>query len=195
LANGGSLLLNGQTLYINGNVLISNNAIVYGPGRIVATGEIEVRNNAQMLGNIDIISGSDVHLVNNGIYETNGNVIYARQDLEIDNNAGIGPKAAILSPHEVTFKNNARAHAFVYGDVVGVSNNALIWGSVYANHFMNSSVPNGYEYVSDFLTNNFTCTYDPDAMTFDVPPGIPKSPPGVRVTLGAWQEVDSVGSS
>lgn len=103
--------LSSSTIYVRGNVTIRDNAIVNGPGRIVATGNITVQNNARVRNKVELISGIDVTVTNSGRIEDYG-LIFTRRYVYIRISANI--TGDIVAQNRVYLYNNSQIRGIIF---------------------------------------------------------------------------------
>lgn len=162
LKNGAIYNLNGQTLFVNGKVEVSNNSKIYGPGKIVATGNILMENNVKITGNVDLISNGTITLRNNVVYQSDKTIIYSKTGIEVWNNDNIGDKILFYTPGELEISQNVNVSGILWGGNIILENNAYIKGAVYGNNFENNKI-----------RNNVVIEYDPEIFESDPFEGIP----------------------
>jgi len=179
----GSYFLMGQTLLVNGNVEI-NGGTLHGPGRIVATGDINFDNNWQVADGVDVISGAKITMDNRGLYLANGNVVFARDSMDIGNNITVteqltlSDSVSLITPGQLRLHNHVTVRGLLYAGEVYISNHPSITGTIYAD-----------EVYSDEVANHPVITYDSSVLDGDLPPGIPSGEEvEVRLAFGTWDE-------
>ena len=184
--------LDGDTLYVKGNVEIKNNAIVRGPGRIVATGNITIKNNAKVLGSVDLISGGNITIQNDTIVEGEGNTIYGANSISVKNLAAINPyspveldsrgSSLVITPpnKEIEVKNLASVRGIVWGGRIDLLNLAAIQGVLYGHSFAGNNIKNlAYVHYDATVIDAFD----------ELPAGVPQGDAGeLTVTLGEWSQ-------
>jgi hypothetical protein len=176
--NGNRYTLPNGLWLVRGNAYVDTNAILYGPGKLVASGDIIISNGASVLENASLIAGGRVVFLNNSRMEgTAGCVIFARSLVEFNNNADVTSKVAVLSPGTIKLYNNGMFNGIVFGSSVLCSNNARVTGAVYADTF-----------VCDQVLNNFEVIYDPTLLDMPLPDGIDRSKVVATFKLGQWDE-------
>ena len=176
LKNNKTYSLAGTTLYVNGSVNISNNDTITGPGAIVATGDITVGNNTQVIDSgVNMISGGNLTFSNNVNYVGQGNILYGQTSVTLQQNSSGGSSLFILSPGTVDITQNGNVSGMVWGGTVTLSQNAEVDGTVY-----------GQQFTSNQIYNNFDFIQNP-------PVGTPP-PPGITaaVQVISWQESPGV---
>lgn len=167
--------LNGETIFVNGKADIKQQAIIQGPGAIVATEEINIGMQAQITGGVDLISGIETIIKNRASFSGSGegNVVYSEGKIEIDNDASL-QDAIIVTEDMVTLSNNVDVRGIVYAGTAKLGNSTRVVGRLYADTF-----------ESDELENAAQVEDDEAVLDYPVPPGFPK---GTRITLGKWAE-------
>ncbi len=174
--DGGNYSLDGQTLHVNGNVILGNASILNGPGRIVATGNIEVGNSTVISGGVDLISGASLLIDNSTSYQGDGNILFARDEIELQNAVSAGDNLTILTPGTLSLSNAASVRGIVWAGNVDLQNGCSVVGTIYAEQF-----------EADVLLNNVTIQYDDSVLGSTPPAGIAECPP--RIVLGSWEEI------
>jgi cytoskeletal protein CcmA (bactofilin family) len=182
--NGARYTLPNQPLLVRGSAYVDNNAILYGPGKIVATGDIIISNNSSVLEGASLIAGGRIVFLNNSCMQGAGSVIFAKTEVEFNNNADVTTKVAVLSPGTIKLYNNGTFNGIILGDSVLCSNNARVRGMVYANSF-----------VCDEILNNFEVTYDASLLDLPLPDGVERSKMVATFKLGQWNELAVVSTN
>ena len=135
---GGSQELSGST-YVNGDIDIDGTAVT-GSGALVATGKINIIGTSSITPNsgeyIRLISKTDV-VIENSTTAT-GTVVYARNELEIDNATLI--TGSFISADKVKIKNGSTVTGCIYTDSLDIRDNAIINGSLVVNRFVNYEI-------------------------------------------------------
>ena len=178
VAKNGSYSLDGQTRFVNGKAEVGTNAELHGPGTIVATDDIKIENNVKISGGVDLISGKKLTLSNNTAYKGSGNVIFAYEKIEIDNNTSGENSLLVFTPGELKLGNNASVfRGVLWGGTVCLKNNALVIGAIYANQAHH-----------DEVKENFTLVHDPSVFDSTPPPAVPSESSSVNLHVGRWHE-------
>ncbi len=166
----------GQTVLVNGNISIAGGTL-RGPGTIVATGDITMGNNWEISDGVDSISGANIIMDNHGLYQGSGNVIFARNSIDIGNNITLTEKLSILTPGLLYIHNHITIHGLLYADDMRIYNHPSITGSMYANNF-----------YSDEVRNHPLITYDASVLDVSLAPGLSSDTETVEFELGQWEE-------
>ncbi len=179
-------LQNVGTLYVNGNVTIQNNAQLFGPGRIVASGTITISNNVHIKSGVDLVANGAISVQNNaasveGTSDTSqtATVVYSPTSITFGNNATMN-NIRIMSPGLVDISNNDVVNGLIWGGTVKLENNAEVKGAVCADSYYNNAI-----------ANNVQMIYDASVLQYQVPFGLPKTPP--TITPEQWSDVSSTG--
>ncbi|GEM_PF-2565244 len=143
---GATYNLNGSTLYVNGNVTIWTMAELIGPGSIVATGDITIRNMSD-ISNVELIAGGSLR-VDNAVNIAGGDVLYSSTNIIIRNSASI--TGNLLSPGDITIENSAEVRGIVYsGGSTQLRNSARIQGSIISDEFYGGTIINAVHIIHD----------------------------------------------
>ncbi|NOZ63451.1 MAG: polymer-forming cytoskeletal protein [Caldiserica bacterium] len=143
---GSTYNLNGSTLYVNGNVTIWTMAELIGPGSIVATGNITLRNSSD-ISNVELIAGGTLR-VENAVNVGGDNLLYSSTNIVIRNAASI--TGNILSPGNITIENSAEVRGIVYsGGTTQLRNSARIQGSIISDEFSGGTITNAVHIIHD----------------------------------------------
>lgn len=173
---GGTMNLGGATQYYT-SITIRNNAVLNGPGTVVATtGNFELNNQAQLGNDVMIIAqgtsslnntariGSNLRIVSRGSITANNSqdipseaLFFSYGNIAFDNTSKFW--GSILAPSgEVSSVNSTTFNGLIYGDVLNLQNTTKLYGSAAVGQI-------GY------FKNSTVVTYDPSKLPSEVPMG------------------------
>jgi len=167
--------LNGDTEYYE-KVTVQSSATLVGPGTIVATDDVELKNFGTITENVTIITKKSVKMQNNGEVAS-GTLVYAREDYTLQNDAILeaGNILAPTSGKKITLQNNSQMRGMIFASLMELKNYADVTGCVISD-----------EYDGDKIQNNVTVTYD-ESVLGGIPTGMEAGPATVRLE-DDWDE-------
>ncbi len=176
LSGSSSYNLNGGTVYYKA-VTIKNSAAITGTGTIVATGDVLIRDSANIGPDITIITKKDLTVQNTSVVQSGG-VLYGRNSVTLRDNAGVtGSVLVPTSGKTASVVEDATLTGILYADIVKLRDQAVVTGSVAGNDFTN-----------DRITDTVHVTFSASARPTTLPPGFTATP--VSVTpQNDWDEV------
>ncbi len=159
-----------------GDVLLDDNSTVFGPGRIVATGDIYVANGAKVLDSVDLISGDKVSLTEDSEAIGDGSVIYGQNEVCVGDENGRAETVVILTPGIFRLTDGGHVNGIVWADSVITGDGVSLTGALYFNDALDD----------DGREEHIDITYDPAVLDIETPAGLPTA--GVEVVIGLWSE-------
>ncbi len=166
--------LGGSSRYINGNVFIQNTAHIVGPGKIVATGDINIRNST-VTQDVEIIAGGKLS-VENSAQVLGENLLYSAVYISLRNSVVV--EGVVITPSNIEILNSARVEGIVYAEgETFLRNSALIIGSIVSNEFTGGQITNSVDIVHDL-----------SPLPEQPPPGLTGGE-GRKVKVVRWEEL------
>ena len=151
--------LAGGTLYYR-DFTAEDDATITGPGTIVATDDIEIKDNVSISPNVTLISKDDLTVRGNAVVQS-GAILYGRDKILLRDDADVTGSLLVPTNNKVaTMQDSATLTGIIYADRVRLRNDAEIDGSVMADDF-----------VGDRIQNNVDITFDDAALPDTVPTG------------------------
>jgi len=176
----GTLTLDAEANNNYKKLTVQGTATVEGPGTIVCTDNVELKDDGTITSNVSIISDKQILMSNDGHIES-GALTYANEGFILQNDA-IMDAANIIVPtsgYQIEMKDNSNMTGAVYANHLKLQNYASIVGSVVTNTF-----------ESDKIQDDVTVTYSEDVLG-----GIPTGMEASSVTVRVQTDWDEIGPS
>ncbi len=167
--------LNGATEYYY-TVTVQNDAILYGPGTIVCTANVELKDSGLITDDVSIITKTIVTMSGSGEIES-GDFVFARGGiiLQDDTIMGAGNILVPTSGNQIEMKGNTTMTGAIYAYNMKLQDYASITGSVIAHQFEANAIP-----------GDVTITYSEDVLG-SIPVGMEAGNVTLRVQTD-WNE-------
>ncbi len=176
LSGSSNLNLAGQTLYYN-TVTVQNSATITGPGTIVARQAVSIKNTASVGQSVNFIGKTSITITDSAVVAPGG-TYFSRTTINVNTSANV--TSALLAPgsgDNIQVQDNAQFTGIIYADIVNLTNNAIVNGSVVANR-----------YTSNRIANNAHLTFNSSYLPAAVTTGF-TSVQSYSRKANSWQEI------
>ncbi len=175
LSGSSTLNLSGNTVYYK-KLTVQSNAIIYGPGTIVTTDDIELKDSGLITEDVSIISKKQIKMSNDGEVES-GSLVYARDGYILQNDATLEAGNIIVptSGKQIELKDDTNMTGAIFAYHMKLQNYATITGCIVA-----------HEFESDKIQDDITVVYSEDVLG-GIPTGMEAGDATVRPQVD-WDE-------
>ena len=169
----GNTYLFGQTIYVNGSATLWGTLV--GPGEIIATENLTIKQNAAVGSYVNLISRKKIILQKNTDLSSHS-LLFGREQVYIESEVDNDGYLAVLSPNEIYMSSNTFLNGIMHGGSINFENNAMFYGNVMA----------GNKSSQNILKNGARIYYNSNRLPAVPPPGL--TPAGYQIP-GSWKEL------
>jgi len=169
----GITYLFGQTIFVNGSAALWGTLV--GPGEIVATENLTIKENANVGSYVNLISRKKIILQEDTDLSSHS-LLFGREQVLIESNVDNDGYLAVVSPNEIYLSSNTFLNGIMHGGSINFENNAMFYGNVMA----------GNKSSQNILKNGARIYYNSNRLPAAPPPGL--TPSGYQIP-GSWKEI------